>query len=195
MLRDKTLRNHSRPALMSQICLVCFAPRRLWSGCSEKRISENCEPFLTGDKSTPQTERHAHANNRQRILDRNPCHTTGEHCAHARVESIDQYRIISVIFICFVTERLFSCIDVESNKSTLSVRIKIKKARQISSAIFITMDVSVHLIQALRPFEWQRKQKLDPLKTMEILRHYYSQHSPFEDEFFNKPFGNGSIQY
>ena len=72
-----------------------------------------------------------------------------------------------------------------------------KKAGKICSGICIAIIITIHLIQALKPFEWQRYDP-DPVETYHALQRLSETHrSPFEtmnhrsafnDDFFKKPF-------
>jgi len=63
-----------------------------------------------------------------------------------------------------------------------------KKAGQIFSAICFVFIISIHMIQAFKPFEWQRQPEIDPQKTAELLRQHPSQFSPFDEDAFEQHF-------
>lgn len=63
-----------------------------------------------------------------------------------------------------------------------------KKAGQIFSTVCIVFIISIHMIQAFKPFEWQRQPEIDPQKNIEMFRQHQSQFSLFDEEAFEQHF-------
>lgn len=63
-----------------------------------------------------------------------------------------------------------------------------KKAGQIYSGICIAIIITLHLIMAFKPFEWQRQPKVEPQQVIEIFRQEQQRNSPFKNDLFKKPF-------
>jgi hypothetical protein len=65
-----------------------------------------------------------------------------------------------------------------------------KNAGQVFSAICIVVIISINLLQAFKPFEWQRykDRKFDPQEAAETMRRFHEQRTSFDDDSFKQRF-------